>query len=857
VDEDPKKIPQGSSNSNNNNNMTKLLGKTRYMVILVAVLLLGTTILILNVQLAAAFPYHLKRTSSSTPWAATLSVSGHLSWRQQHQLQLQVRNDDVNESSRNDDMHRCESLQSLIQRAAFLSLAILLGVCSEPLKQNVAYAQSLETLPSTSVTTKTNKALIEYAVGTINTHYYDNSGGAWFNPKDFYLRWKTLQHAAEEREEMTAIQSQDPNQQPHTSVSLSPTSTTFAMPKSFRNTNIPKEALQLETREGTVEALKWLVNSLQDPYSIYMTRDELKHEYHGAHDGFLGTGAFVEAPTSRSWTRDRFMANYELTKPSAEMSPGKTSARIPSRKSNNNNHHPPKLLSSTRVANLPVVTAVAPNSPAERAGLVVGDRIVAVGDRDFLGWTRPDIAKTLRSQYNAETYLGVADLTIAKPVFAVQQPVALASTEGATNGAKNLASVTLEASSLSPVIMSSFLSPREIVLGYRATKLHLPTKTTEPSFLAWHKSSASVGTSTSVAAPMSPITSHGDAVVQYELLTSSSGSIFDRLHSDNVIPDDHRVGYIRMTRFSKLATEGYQHAVQSLEDAGAQSYIIDLRNNYGGIIQEAMLTASSLLRDPHAILCYTLNSRGGFTPVEVEQYIVNPRYPGYLMSKESRTVVLQQLQRENPAMFRDRSGKIDWDPPSSYASIHEQVIKRGIRRISYVNDHIVQFQQQQESSNDNFVFNPALRQELIRRKDLVILINEGTASSAEFFTAALHDNGRSVAVVGTKSYGKGLIQHTFPMPDGGGLKLTIGEFLRPSMQHVTNVFDARFDRDTGEVSGGGIRPDIYCDSKQGIPGKPNADLCVGMALDILEEVAQTRDQRVEITGWKVHHNLML
>jgi len=108
------------------------------------------------------------------------------------------------------------------------------------------------------------------------------------------------------------------------------------------------------------------------------------------------------------------------------------------------------------------------------------------------------------------------------------------------------------------------------------------------------------------------------------------------------------------------------------------------------------------------------------------------------------------------------------------------------------------------------------------------------------------------------------------MPDGGGLKLTIGEFLRPSLQHVTNnVFNAQFfDRDrntettTGELltdttsnnsdgygtnnSGstpmGGIRPDVFCDSKQGIPGKPNADLCVGIALDVLEEERTTRQR---------------
>jgi hypothetical protein len=270
----------------------------------------------------------------------------------------------------------------------------------------------------------------------------------------------------------------------------------------------------------------------------------------------------------------------------------------------------------------------------------------------------------------------------------------------------------------------------------------------------------------------------------------------------------------------------------------ANRIIIDLRNNYGGIIfPEAMLTASSLLRDPHAIMCSTFNSRGGFTPVNVEQYVLDPRYPGYLMSKESKSAVWHQVQWENPVMFR---GKVNWDPPSSYAWIHEQVMTQGIRRISYVHDQMTQLQQ--DSSSSNLLFNPALRQELIRRQDLVILIKEGTASSAEFLTAALHDNGRTVAVVGTKSYGKGLIQYTFLMPDGRGVKLNRRRVLRPTMQHVTNVFDARIDHETGEISDGGIRPGIFCDSKQGIPGTPSADLCVGMALDVLEETAQTLEQ---------------
>ena len=238
-----------------------------------------------------------------------------------------------------------------------------------------------------------------------------------------------------------------------------------------------------------------------------------------------------------------------------------------------------------------------------------------------------------------------------------------------------------------------------------------------------------------------------------------------------------------------------------------------------------------------------MNARGGFTPHDVEEYIVDRRFPGYLLSSEPKSITRDQVQRENPAMFEDNG--IAWDPPSSYASLHEQVGKRGIRRVSYLEN-----------------FDLFMRQQRLAQKNVVILMNEGTASSAEVFAAALHDNGRTVALVGTKSYGKGLIQHTFPskfiilqakllswcilltkyilfalatVPDGGGLRLTVAEWLTPALKHVTHVGSARFDRETGVFIGGGIRPDIFCESRQGIPGNVKADLCVGVALDALEE----------------------
>ena len=66
------------------------------------------------------------------------------------------------------------------------------------------------------------------------------------------------------------------------------------------------------------------------------------------------------------------------------------------------------------------------------------------------------------------------------------------------------------------------------------------------------------------------------------------------------------------------------------------------------------------------------------------------------------------------------------------------------------------------------------------------------------------------------------------------MKLTVAEYLTPSLRHVTNVGDAQFDQASGRWIGGGIKPDILCESK-GIPSNIGADLCVGVGLDALNE----------------------
>jgi carboxyl-terminal processing protease len=62
---------------------------------------------------------------------------------------------------------------------------------------------------------------------------------------------------------------------------------------------------------------------------------------------------------------------------------------------------------------------------------------------------------------------------------------------------------------------------------------------------------------------------------------------------------------------------------------------------------------------------------------------------------------------------------------------------------------------------------------------IVILVNDGTASAAEIIAGALQDHDRAV-VVGTPTFGKGLVQTLFPLGDGVALKLTTARWYTPS-----------------------------------------------------------------------------
>ena len=71
---------------------------------------------------------------------------------------------------------------------------------------------------------------------------------------------------------------------------------------------------------------------------------------------------------------------------------------------------------------------------------------------------------------------------------------------------------------------------------------------------------------------------------------------------------------------------------------------------------------------------------------------------------------------------------------------------------------------------------------------IVILTNEGTASASEILTAAIKENNEeTTTIVGTKTYGKGVIQSIFTLVDGSGIKLTTNEYLTPKRNSINKI----------------------------------------------------------------------
>lgn len=170
---------------------------------------------------------------------------------------------------------------------------------------------------------------------------------------------------------------------------------------------------------------------------------------------------------------------------------------------------------------------------------------------------------------------------------------------------------------------------------------------------------------------------------------------------------DNQVGYINLSTFSGNPSKDFKKAFLDLKKKGATSLVIDLRNNGGGLLDQA---------------------------VEIANYFL-PRGKVIVTTK----------------------GKI------------------------------------KQASNTY----KTLREPLDLDIPIAVLVNNGTASASEILSGALQDFDRAV-IVGNRTFGKGLVQVTRPLPYGGTMKLTTSKYYIPSGRCVQAI-DYKHRNEDGSV----------------------------------------------------------
>lgn len=169
---------------------------------------------------------------------------------------------------------------------------------------------------------------------------------------------------------------------------------------------------------------------------------------------------------------------------------------------------------------------------------------------------------------------------------------------------------------------------------------------------------------------------------------------------------DGDIGYIEMLGFEEGCTSKFKEELEKLKKQNIHSLIIDLRDNGGGLVSEAISLSELFV------------SKGD--------------------------VILRTYDKDN----------------------EEEITK---------------------STNPN-----------PEKLEIVVLVNENSASATEIFSAAIQDNEVGT-IIGTKTFGKGIMQEVQPLAIGGAIKITIQEFKTPKGNDIHEV---------------GITPDIEVENAE-------------------------------------------
>lgn len=202
--------------------------------------------------------------------------------------------------------------------------------------------------------------------------------------------------------------------------------------------------------------------------------------------------------------------------------------------------------------------------------------------------------------------------------------------------------------------------------------------------------------------------------VKLEIYRNGETKIFELTRTKVVVSHvttkvlNNDIGYIAISDFEGECASEFETKYKQLEKQGIKKLIIDIRNNGGGIVDEALKIANMLV------------------------------------DKDSTLLIT-----------KDKSDK-------------EEITKA--------------------------------TEKPIINMPTVVLVNGYSASASEILAGALKDNGKAT-LVGTKTYGKGIIQELHQLSDGSGLKITVSEYYTPNHNAIHKI---------------GITPDVEVDLSEDV-----------------------------------------
>ena len=160
---------------------------------------------------------------------------------------------------------------------------------------------------------------------------------------------------------------------------------------------------------------------------------------------------------------------------------------------------------------------------------------------------------------------------------------------------------------------------------------------------------------------------------------------------------DKTIGYIKLNRFTSTSYAEFMQALEDLKKQGLQKLMLDLRDNGGGFMDEAINMADEFL-DKDKLIVYTVGAH-------------KPK---------------REYRCKRPGLFEE--GK------------------------------------------------------------LTILVNELSASASEVLTGALQEWDRAT-VIGRRTFGKGLVQEQYDLPDGAAIRLTVARYYTPLGRSIQRPYD--------------------------------------------------------------------